>query len=139
MWSFPRQPRGRLIPFEEYQKDTDWVWNRRDKDERTVLLHRLSSYHAGLFRYYVQDRVSFRISSMSLNRLLLRAFVLAARGARVCGPLVAHHSLQPHLRVQAWSWAVRGDNRQIERQLEARRPGCAKEMWRRKRRRRRSS
>ena len=35
------------------------------------------------------------------------------------GPLLAHHSLQPHLRVQAWTWAGRGDNGQIERQLEA--------------------
>ena len=35
------------------------------------------------------------------------------------GPLLAHHSLQPHLRVQAWTWAGRGDNEQIERQLEA--------------------
>ena len=35
------------------------------------------------------------------------------------GPLLAHHSLQPHLRVQAWTWAGRGDNERIERQLEA--------------------
>ena len=35
------------------------------------------------------------------------------------GPLLAHHSLQPHLRVQAWTWAGRGDNEQIEWQLEA--------------------
>jgi DTW domain-containing protein YfiP len=35
------------------------------------------------------------------------------------GPLLAHHSLEPHLRVQAWTWAGRGDNGRIECQLDA--------------------
>ena len=34
------------------------------------------------------------------------------------GPLLVHDSLQPHLRVQSWTWAGRGDNDRIERQLE---------------------
>ena len=69
---FPRQPQSREFSLPECQKDQDWVWNRRDKDERTCLLRRMCSYHAGLFRYYCQDSVSSRVAHMPVKRLLLR-------------------------------------------------------------------